>query len=200
MTRENDNDAPPTGPAEATPDEGFLGRWSRRKSEAAREIEPTPVSPPEATGPEASDAEPEKVLTDEDMPPIEELGEESDYSGFLSSGVSEQLRKTALRKLFHSAKFNVCDGLDDYAEDYTKFEPLGDIVTADMKYEMKRAMEKALEAGDDANADEGLTAMTEENGPTGADDAPDEPAPGGESRRDPEEDDGERGADDARLV
>jgi hypothetical protein len=200
MTQKNDKDAPPAEPAEATPDEGFLGRWSRRKSEAARDIEPTPVSPPEATGPEASAAEPEKVLTDEDMPPIEELGEESDYSGFLSSGVSDQLRKTALSKLFHSAKFNVCDGLDDYAEDYTKFEPLGDIITADMKYEMKRAMEKALEAGDDADADEGLTAMTDETGPTGTDDAPDEPAPESERRRDPEGDDGERGADDARLV
>jgi hypothetical protein len=200
MNQENDKGAPPMEPTKETPDEGFLGRWSRRKSEAARDIEPTPVSPPVATGPDESAEGPEKVLTDEDMPPIEELGEESDYSGFLSSGVSDQLRKTALKKLFHSAKFNVCDGLDDYAEDYTKFEPLGDIVTADMKYEMKRAMEKALEAGDDADAEEHLAATTDDAEPTGQGDVPDEPVTGGESQRDPEEGDGERGADDARLV
>ncbi len=68
------------------------------------------------------------------MPDIDSLDDDSDYSGFLSPGVSEALRKQALRRMFHSAAFNVCDGLDDYDEDFTSFEKLGDIVTADMRH------------------------------------------------------------------
>ena len=49
----------------------------------------------------------------------------------------------ALRKLFHLPQFNFRDGLDDYAEDYTNFEPLGDIITADMRHRMEREL-KAL--------------------------------------------------------
>ena len=74
------------------------------------------------------------------MPPVESLGDDDDYSAFLNPGVSEGLRAKALQRLFRSAKFNVTDGLDDYAEDYTQFAPLGDILTADMKYHMKRLL------------------------------------------------------------
>lgn len=126
-------------------DEDFISRWSRRKHQSVQESADvtTPTETPADTQPEPVAAETvQKELTDEDMPPIEELDEESDFSPFLSSGVSEGLRRMALRKLFTSAKFNVCDGLDDYAEDYTKFAPLGDTITADMKYHMERALKK----------------------------------------------------------
>ena len=115
---------------------------------------PEPSDEPLEAGPDQAASEaPTKDLTDEDMPPLEELDQDADFSPFLSDGVSEALRQTALRKLFRSAKFNVCDGLDDYAEDYTKFAPLGDVITADMKYHMQRALDK-LEAMADA-AEEG---------------------------------------------
>ena len=98
----------------------------------------------------ASDAEDEAVqkplLTDADMPDIESLGEESDYSGFMSSGVSDELRNLALRKLFKSPSFNIRDGLDEYDEDYTYFEKLGDIVTSDMKHEIEMQEQKLREA------------------------------------------------------
>ncbi len=89
---------------------------------------------------------PSEPLTDADMPAIETLGEDADVSGFLSPGVSDDLRRAALRKLFHGPKFNVCDGLDDYCGDYTKFEPLGDIITADMRFQMQRALERLADA------------------------------------------------------
>jgi hypothetical protein len=73
-------------------------------------------------------------LRDLDMPPLETLTADSDYTGFLSSGVSEPLRRAALRKLFHGAEFNVIDELDDYAEDFTSFTALGDVLTADMRH------------------------------------------------------------------
>ena len=88
----------------------------------------------------------ETALTDEDMPEIEELGEGSDYSGFMSPGVSDRLRKMALRKLFAGAGFNIRDGLDDYDDDFTNFPALGDIVTCDMKHQMELAEERKRKA------------------------------------------------------
>ena len=114
-------------------DEDFLSRWSRRKHEAQQ---PLDMTVEENT---AQDKAVETVahLTDADMPPIESLTEDSDYTGFLSPKVSEALRKQALRKLFQSASFNVRDGLDDYDEDFTKFAELGDIVTVDLKHRLE---------------------------------------------------------------
>lgn len=126
-------------------EESLLGRWSRRKHEKrGRDAEP-----PEADS--TTNNEPTKavVLTDADMPPIESLGEESDYSGFLSPKVSETLRKQALQKLFHSPAYNIRDGLDDYDGVYTEFEKLGSVVTADMHHQMametKRQMQQLAE-------------------------------------------------------
>jgi len=39
---------------------------------------------------------------------------------------------------FHATEFNVIDDLNDCAGDYRSFEPLGDIVTADMRHQMER--------------------------------------------------------------
>ena len=142
--------------------EGPLRRWARRKREVAREKEAEDEARRRDEGREPSDAagdaresaddasEPavieEKVLTDEDMPPLDSLDENSDYSGFLSSGVSEALRRRALRKLFSSAVFNIPDGLDDYDDDFTSFAALGDIVTSDMKHQAEMEAERAKRA------------------------------------------------------
>jgi hypothetical protein len=118
--------------------EDFLSRWSQRKSESTKVAAEPPA--PQSTEPE------QPVLTDEDMPPLESLDQDSDYSGFLSPGVSEDLRQLALSKLFRSAKFNVVDNMNDYAEDYTKWVPLGDVITCDMRFAMERAKEKLEQA------------------------------------------------------
>uniref|UniRef100_UPI0035693B62 DUF3306 domain-containing protein n=1 Tax=Neptunomonas sp. TaxID=1971898 RepID=UPI0035693B62 len=73
------------------------------------------------------------LLTDEDMPPIESLGEKSDFSQFLSSGVSDELRNLALRKLFNMPQFNVRDGLNDYDDDLSKIPVLAQEVAAKMR-------------------------------------------------------------------
>jgi ferredoxin len=91
-------------------------------------------------GPEeetASDEPSDKEVSDEDLSSLDILGPDSDYSEFLSSVVSPKLRRAALRKLFSSAKFNVTDGLDDYAEDYSRHAALGDIVPAEMRTRLK---------------------------------------------------------------
>ena len=131
-------------------EESFLSRWSRRKTAVVEEAAPDSVeeimeTPSagelETVQPEDAEAipEPEKVLTDEDMPDIDTLDEKSDFSMFMSEGVSEELRNLALRKLFKGTAFSIRDGLDDYDDDFTTFTNLGDLVTADMRHreEMK---------------------------------------------------------------
>ena len=96
----------------------FLSRWSRRKALRQEELDETTISGTEQVVSEAPDSAEDKapLPTDDDMPPIESLGEDDNYGDFLSPEVSEKLRKVALRKLFHGAGFNIRDGLDDYDE------------------------------------------------------------------------------------
>ncbi len=140
--------------------ESPLSRWSRRKAEAqqveeALQEEVKPALDAETAFP--AEIEEPPVLTDADMPDLDTLDENSDYSGFMSKGVSEELRNLALRKLFRSSVFNIRDGLDEYDEDYTTFEKLGDIVTCDMKHhiekEQQRLREKLAEQGEPAAND-----------------------------------------------
>ena len=127
--------------------ERFSSRWSRLKQQVREENNHAIEEP-------ATDLlqqqESLNQLGDADMPALETLNESSDYSGFLSEKVTEAVRKAALRKMFHLPAFNVVDGLDDYAEDYTNFEALGDIVTHDMKrmakLDAEREEQKRLQA------------------------------------------------------
>ena len=140
--------------------ESRLSRWSRRKQqsvEATREedlaLQLQEQSLAEADKPEAvaeqeqeeTEAE-EPVLTDADMPAIESLTEDSNFGQFMSPGVSDELRNLALRKMYKAPFFNIRDGLDEYDEDFTTFEKLGDIVTADMRHQMEIEARKKLEA------------------------------------------------------
>jgi hypothetical protein len=116
-------------------DEGFLGRWSRLKREAAmgaaREEEPSgPESPSTADQP-AAGAEPAVDL--ESLPPIESLTGESDYKPFLAQGVPEELRRLALRKAW-TTNPQIADfrGFADYdwdcnAPGYGKLLPIDDV-------------------------------------------------------------------------
>jgi len=147
-------------------DEGsFIGRWSRRKQNAAgdavdtahesdvdndlidndliREKSDHPLqaddsSQAKANPPDDAESSTVPALTDADMPDIETLNSDSDFSPFFSEGVSKELRNLALKKLFFSGMFAARDGLDDYDDDFTRFEPLGDTITSDMKYHAKR--------------------------------------------------------------
>jgi Protein of unknown function (DUF3306) len=114
------------------PDENLLLRWSRRKHQARQEKtpEPAPVQPAAAAAPDqptasspapvaaeptpapAGDAAPVRV---EDLPDIETLTYESDFSVFLRDGVPEFIRQQALRKLWVSNPILAnLDGLNGY--------------------------------------------------------------------------------------
>lgn len=175
----------PTGLADETPvsGESFLSRFHRRKTEA-RAAQRDSGAAPEAhkaadiaahvassDTPDTADAVPEPVLTDADMPPLESLEFSSDFSGFLSPEVSEKLRRAALRKLFHSSELNIVDGLDEYAEDYTTFEPLGDIITSDMRHLIEVEARKKAEALKRALLDEQPDEASDEKSVEAADPA-----------------------------
>ena len=137
-------------------DSGFVSRWSRRKLDARKQDTEDNSNTVEH---QASSMPVQPPLTDADMPPLEELTPDSDYTGFLSPEVSEELRKLALRKLFHGAEFNIRDGLDDYDSDYTSYTKLGDIITADMKHQMEQEARRVLASDEVEN-----TNMTEAEG------------------------------------
>lgn len=150
--KQNNPDTPDRPGADETT--SLFRRWSdrKRRARAGQAVDPDPamtLSEPPSQAAEDAEEKPERVLSDEDMPPLESLTEDSDYSGFFSPGVSEHLRRAALRKLFSSAKLNVVDGLDDYAEDYRSFEALGDIITSDMRFDMERKAEREKQALDE---------------------------------------------------
>lgn len=130
-------------------DESFFSPGQRLNSQA-HSPRNSAVSPDETdtkTGlrPEPS-AEPETAAAgmsgvdkaDAETPSIELLDEDSDYSVFFSPKVREEVRRAALRRLFQMPKFNLRDGLDDYDEDYHLFETLGNVITADMRHQIKR--------------------------------------------------------------
>jgi hypothetical protein len=137
-----------------TPEGVFLERWSRRKTAARKgetAVEPLSASTAiELSDENAASAEAElpPQLTDADMPPLESLDKDSDYSVFMSPKVSDQLRTQALRKLFHLPAFNITDGLNDYDEDYTQFAGLGSVVTHEMKRLLKRELEAKAASAD----------------------------------------------------
>ena len=129
----------PTAEPKTESEEGLLRQWSRRKHEARKHADEIA---PEAPAPAVEPSAPAKVLTDADMPPLESLGENSDYSFFMSPGVSEALRRQALRKLFMLPSVNQRCPLDSEYYDCRNLEPLGNIVTHEMREEIEREAQK----------------------------------------------------------
>jgi hypothetical protein len=137
--------------------ESFVERWSRLKNQARSSAAPggAPSLPaaarPAADVPVAEPA-PGKPPAIE-LPDLAQLGQDADYSAFLTPGVDAALRRRALRQLFSSPKFNVCDGLDTYRDDFRNFTPLGDVVTADMRHQIERLAQEAAKALDTPGSD-----------------------------------------------
>jgi hypothetical protein len=120
-------------------DEAFLKRWSRRKTEETETEEQPPAPALEEENPIVEvDAEAEVADIVADLPDIETLDKDSDYTGFLQEGVPDALKNMALRKLWLSDPiFANLDGLNDYDEDF------GAILRAGADY-----MQKLKDAGE----------------------------------------------------
>lgn len=169
-------------------DETFLSRWSRLKRQSAEPVpeplaeeppaqlpEPVPDEGAEAAGETAEAAEADDPL--KDLPPVEELTRESDYTPFLRAEVPEDLHRQALRKLWTSDPvFANDDGLKDYADDYASLFT-GNVPVKTL-YRVGKgfldAAEEATERADAERADQDAAALA------GAEGSADEPQVKGE--------------------
>jgi uncharacterized protein DUF3306 len=111
------------------PDGFSLRRWSQRKLEVSRELasRELPAAPQTPEPPAAASAPAAVVAPDAaplELPPVESLTPESDFTAFMQPKVDDGLRRQALKKLFTDPHFNVMDGLDVYIDDYTKPDPI----------------------------------------------------------------------------
>jgi len=110
--------------------ENFASRWSRRKIEARKTeekpAEPKPSSEPAVSAaPADAAAAPPGAPAPRELPPLESLkGLASEYTEFLKPGVDENLRRSALKKLFADPHFENFERFEAYCEDFTKGEPI----------------------------------------------------------------------------
>ncbi|WP_372660240.1 DUF3306 domain-containing protein [Hydrogenophaga sp.] len=137
----------------AVEDEGFLGRWSRRKTlqrstpvhdepalpapgaeTLGDAAQPTPaVVPPVQSTPEPDT--PEGVAQKPPLPTlqdVQQLTRDSDFKPFVGRHVPADVRNAALKKLFTDPHYNVMDGLDIYIDDYSIPSPLPSALLAKM--------------------------------------------------------------------
>jgi hypothetical protein len=94
--------------------ENFLGRWSRLKQEAEKE---------QSLPQKAEERAPE-------LPPVDKLTSDSEFSGFMHPKVEDALRRVALKKLFADPHFNVPDPFEPFSGDWTVGETISDEVLA----------------------------------------------------------------------
>jgi len=113
--------------------EGFIGRWSRKKREAAAPAKEGPSAPrapaapaaPASVAAQATEAASAAPLADPHaLPALESLTPHSDFSAFLRPGVEPGTRAQALKTLFGDPALYPMDGLDVYIDDYAKPDPL----------------------------------------------------------------------------
>ncbi|SFM06312.1 DUF3306 domain-containing protein [Variovorax sp. OV329] len=123
-------------------EEGFLQRWSRRKTqgetappeeprppkaEAPKAVPATQSRPPES--PPAEGASPDAASQQAEAPPptledTQALTPESDFKPFMARDVAPEVRNAAMKKLFADPHFNVMDRMDVYIDDYSNPAPL----------------------------------------------------------------------------
>lgn len=127
--------------------DGFLGRWSQRKTAARQQVvteqeagatatpspgatndrqplapsQPVAIASPNAASPAT---QPEPAVALPTLQDVADLTTESDFSPFVSRAVAPRVRNAAMKKLFADPHFNVMDGLDTYIDDYSVPDPL----------------------------------------------------------------------------
>jgi len=111
---------------DSSADEGFLGRWSRRKAEAQIEDEVAHVDLKDEQVSDLSEPDSEHVdqppgaVDPASLPDIDKMEAGSDFSVFMQAGVPQELKNKALRKLWRvKPELANLDGLIDYGEDLT---------------------------------------------------------------------------------
>jgi hypothetical protein len=107
-------------------DEGFISRWSRRKTASKAGPErPTADAVPAQAGTQLPQPQPAgSEAPPNPLPPVESLTPESDFAPFMKPEVDADTKRKAVKMLFQDPRYNVMDGLDVYIDDYSKPDPL----------------------------------------------------------------------------
>ena len=173
-------------------DEGFLKRWSRLKQDGEKaepeepgaERSPLPArgeSDDAAEGGEVEDAatrdEIDEAASQElELPDIDSLDKDSDYTAFMREGVPDALRRRALRKLWLSDPVLAnLDGLNDYDEDFAAlFQTVSEVT--------QKVSDAARSMADDSEGEE-KEGEEEETVEEGVERPEDEAPPGAEGVR-----------------
>lgn len=111
---------------------GFLGRWARRKADVVQGKpvqEPVAVVKPVVSVPaeNAVQVVPEQEIekpVELSLEDVKLLTKDSDFKPFMAQNVGSDVRNAAMKKLFSDPHFNVMDGLDIYIDDYSKSDPI----------------------------------------------------------------------------
>jgi hypothetical protein len=127
---------------------GFLGRWSRRKTdvlqgkpldEPVAHVQPVPGTAPAVgsmvSAPTEALTEQAAALTEQPVLSLEDvklLTKDSDFKPFMVKEVAADVRNAAMKKLFTDPHFNVMDGLDIYIDDYSKIDPIPEAMLRQM--------------------------------------------------------------------
>jgi hypothetical protein len=156
-------------------DEGFAGRWSRLKAETrAKEAEAAAAAPAAQVEPVPVVQTPAPAEEKIELPPLESLTKESDFSLFMRADVAEGTRKEALRKLWtldpHFAAIDIseCHSIDFNA---VQTFPEGLLNTI---YRVGSGMVEAVEA---IERDEKAAKQSAETVADSTTDAPEKPIP-----------------------
>lgn len=123
----------PVMPPLAEPEEGEIAMEAAPPEALALK---TQLEAEKAAREEEEEAEEERELTPEeedavkDLPPIDSLTKDSDFTPFFAQNVPDFLKRQAYKVLWRSNPiFNFRDGLDDYDEDFSLAKLVGKIVS-----------------------------------------------------------------------
>ncbi|MCI4664985.1 MAG: DUF3306 domain-containing protein [Neomegalonema sp.] len=106
-------------------EDGFVGRWARRKAAARRgNVEPQLTDAPLPDAPAAVAPSDEKtdseILEELGLPAPEDIQPGDGVQGFMQAGVPDALRRRALRRIWSlNPELANLDALVEYGEDYT---------------------------------------------------------------------------------
>ena len=102
--------------------DGFLSRWSKRKTGKQDDLVEQPKEVAQTPAPISADVEAMPPASLDDVEKIDRF--DPDFSAFMKSDVDPAVQQAALKKMFTDPHFNVMDGLDIYIDDYSKPDPL----------------------------------------------------------------------------
>ena len=180
--------------ADKLDDKGFLQRWSTRKMDAdagadadASQVEDEPAAgEAPVDGDEAVEVVAPPPTDLADLPDVDTLDADSDYTGFLGENVPADLAKMAMRKLWRSDPVlaNI-DGLNDYDEDFSMVGMVSEVVKT--AYQVGKGYVTAddeIDAETDDEMNDGDEPKIDDDGP--AEDAPARDDESGEKVQDDE--------------